>query len=42
MQSDEVHDWDTFWPMEGRILICPWHDIEFDVTTGRALSSSKL
>jgi len=42
MQSDAAHDWDTFWTMEGRVITCPWHGIEFDITTGRALFSDKL
>jgi nitrite reductase/ring-hydroxylating ferredoxin subunit len=41
MQSDEAHDWDTFWTMEGRVLTCPWHGIEFDITTGVALATDR-
>jgi nitrite reductase/ring-hydroxylating ferredoxin subunit len=26
----------------GEIVVCPWHGIEFDMTTGRCLSSPKL
>jgi nitrite reductase/ring-hydroxylating ferredoxin subunit len=27
---------------DGEIVVCPWHGIEFDITTGRCLSSPKL
>lgn len=27
--------------LEGRVLRCPWHGWEFDITTGRALADSR-
>jgi nitrite reductase/ring-hydroxylating ferredoxin subunit len=27
---------------EGEIVTCPWHGIEFEIATGRCLSSSRL
>jgi nitrite reductase (NADH) small subunit len=27
---------------EGEIVTCPWHGIEFDITTGKSLSSPRL
>jgi len=41
MQSDEAHDRGTFSAMAGRILTCPWHGIEFDITTRVALATEK-
>jgi nitrite reductase (NADH) small subunit len=36
---------DTGWKHEfgrrGEIVVCPWHGIEFDITTGRCLSSPR-
>lgn len=30
------------WGREGEILACPWHGWEFDLVTGKALSSEKV
>jgi len=30
------------WVHEGRIVVCPWHALEFDVTTGRCVAFPKL
>ncbi len=35
-------DWRFQWVREGEIVTCPWHGIEFDITTGKSLSSSRL
>jgi nitrite reductase/ring-hydroxylating ferredoxin subunit len=40
--SDEKHDWNHYWGLDGQVVACPWHGIEFDITTGRSLVSSKL
>ena len=29
------------WAFEGRIVRCPWHFLEFDVTTGRCLANEE-
>jgi nitrite reductase/ring-hydroxylating ferredoxin subunit len=34
--------WRFAWVREGEVLTCPWHGIEFDITTGRSLSSPRL
>ena len=34
--------WRFAWVREGEIVTCPWHGIEFDITTGRSLSSPRL
>lgn len=41
IQADEAHDWQSFWTLEGHILTCPWHGIEFDITTGVALATDR-
>jgi nitrite reductase (NADH) small subunit len=42
MVSNEDTDWNLEWAREGEILTCPWHGIEFDITTGQALASRRL
>ena len=34
--------WRFAWVREGEIVTCPWHGIEFDITTGKSLSSPRL
>ncbi len=26
------------WFQDGEVIICPWHGLEFDITTGRCLA----
>ena len=42
MQSGPATGWTYQWGLEGEIVTCPWHGIEFDIATGRALSSPRL
>ena len=35
-------DWRFEWVREGEIITCPWHGMEFDITTGRCLASAKV
>ena len=30
------------WVQDGRVLICPWHGLEFDLTTGRCLAYPRV
>ena len=30
------------WLMEDRVVVCPWHGLEFDLTTGRCLAFPKV
>lgn len=30
--------WRPAWVQEGEILTCPWHALEFDITTGRCIA----
>ena len=34
--------WRYEWAREGEIITCPWHGLEFDITTGQALASPKF
>ena len=34
--------WRLQWAREGRIIVCPWHAMEYDVTTGRSLAHAKV
>jgi nitrite reductase/ring-hydroxylating ferredoxin subunit len=34
--------WRHEWVRDGEIVTCPWHGLEFDVTTGRCLASPKV
>jgi nitrite reductase/ring-hydroxylating ferredoxin subunit len=34
--------WKFAWGREGEIVTCPWHGVEFDITTGRSLASPRL
>jgi nitrite reductase (NADH) small subunit len=40
--SDGEHEWSHYWGLDGKVVACPWHGIEFDITTGRSLASPKL
>ena len=35
-------DFKPAWVHDGRILVCPWHGLEFDVTTGRCLAYPRV
>ncbi len=34
--------WRRTWVQEGEILICPWHALEYDLTTGQCLAYPKV
>lgn len=35
-------DFRPAWVQEGEILTCPWHGLEFDVTTGRCVAYPRV
>jgi nitrite reductase (NADH) small subunit len=35
-------NWQFAWVRDGEIVTCPWHGIEFDITTGVSLVTSRL
>ena len=38
LEASAETNWKPEWTKEGRILVCPWHSAEFDITTGECLS----
>ena len=36
--ASEETGWQREWVQEGEIVTCPWHLLEFDVTTGRCVN----
>jgi nitrite reductase/ring-hydroxylating ferredoxin subunit len=34
--------WRPEWVREGRVIVCPWHTLEFDVTTGQCLAHPRV
>jgi nitrite reductase/ring-hydroxylating ferredoxin subunit len=38
MRCNKGTDWKFEWVRDGEILTCPWHGLEFDLTTGRCLA----
>ena len=39
--SSAATRWRYAWVREGEIITCPWHGLEFDITTGQCLASAK-
>ncbi len=42
MTASAATGWRYEWTRDGEIVTCPWHGIEFDITTGRSLASARL
>lgn len=40
-RASQETDWKPRWVQAGEILRCPWHYMEFDITTGRSLAFPK-
>ena len=34
-------NWQRTWTNEGEIIVCPWHSLEFNITTGQCLAYPK-
>ncbi|MHB8629895.1 MAG: Rieske (2Fe-2S) protein [Aggregatilineales bacterium] len=34
-------NWKRIWTNDGEIIVCPWHSLEFNVTTGQCLAYPK-
>lgn len=34
-------DWQLSWVRQGEIVVCPWHSLEFDITSGECLAFPK-
>lgn len=42
LTADRSEGWQLKWEREGRILVCPWHALEYDITTGQCLAYPKV
>ncbi|HEY8285868.1 MAG TPA: Rieske (2Fe-2S) protein [Chloroflexota bacterium] len=42
LAATEDTAWRRTWVQEGEILVCPWHALEFDLTTGRCIAYPKV
>jgi nitrite reductase (NADH) small subunit len=40
--ADAAGDWRARWELEGEVIACPWHGLEFHVPTGRCLADPRL
>src|ERR1700753_2287202 len=40
VQANERTGWKVEWVQEGEIVVCPWHSLEFNVTTGECIAYS--
>jgi nitrite reductase (NADH) small subunit len=38
LSATAASEWKLEWVDEGRILTCPWHRLEFNITTGQCLA----
>ena len=41
MRCNRGTEWRFQWTRDGEILTCPWHGLEFDLTTGQCLAPKK-
>ncbi|MDA0159832.1 Rieske 2Fe-2S domain-containing protein [Solirubrobacter ginsenosidimutans] len=40
--ADVESDWRPRWDMEGEVIACPWHGMEYHVPTGRCLAHPEI
>lgn len=38
MRADEASAFKTEWRLDGEVIVCPWHSLEFHVKTGQSLA----
>jgi len=38
VMATEASGWQVEWVQEGEVIVCPWHGMEFNITTGRCLA----
>ncbi len=41
VRATAASGWTPQWVQEGEIVVCPWHGLEFDLTTGRCLARKR-
>ncbi len=42
LAASEETGWRPRWEREGQIVICPWHSLEFDLTTGQCVAYPRV
>ncbi len=42
LAASAATDWRPQWEREGSIVVCPWHSLEFDITTGQCLAYPRV
>ncbi|MCC6628152.1 MAG: Rieske 2Fe-2S domain-containing protein [Chloroflexi bacterium] len=42
VRADADTGWRLQWARDGRVIVCPWHALEFDVTTGQCLAHPRV
>lgn len=42
LAASAENDWKYEWVREGRVIVCPWHSMEFDVPTGQCLAYPRV
>ena len=42
LAADLDSDWKPRWVMEGEVIACPWHGLEYHVPTGRCLAYPEI
>ncbi len=40
--SSAASRWRPEWVRDGQVIVCPWHGLEFDVTTGQCLAHARV
>ena len=40
--ADATSDWRPRWELEGEVIACPWHGLEYHVPTGRCLGRPEI
>jgi nitrite reductase (NADH) small subunit len=40
--ANKETNWRPAWVQEGEILVCPWHALEYDLTTGRCMAYPRV
>ena len=38
LRADEQSSFKPEWRLDGEVIVCPWHSLEFDVKTGQSLA----
>jgi nitrite reductase/ring-hydroxylating ferredoxin subunit len=42
LTSDAAGGWRPRWEMEGEVIACPWHGLEYHIPTGRCLAFPEI